>query len=248
MRPIGFSTGALAYSDFRRALGMLRHKSIRTVELSALREAELAPLVDAIDSLDLSQFTYVSVHAPSKYARGVETKIVSLLKIVASRNWPIIVHPETLYDFSVWESFRGLVLIENMDKRNQTGRTARELELIFCKLPEAGLCFDLGHCRQVDPTMNEAFLILRDFGDRLKQLHVSEVNTRSTHDPLSSASIGAFEKVAQLIPMNVPVILESPVSEKEIDTEIAHAREALPVAAANGNRKREARALHSAAS
>lgn len=247
MRPIGFSTGALAYSDFRRGLGMLRHKSVHAVELSALREGELAPLVEAIDSLDLAQFTYVSVHAPSKYGKEVETHIVNLLKTVANRNWPIILHPETLYDFALWQSFRGLLLIENMDKRNQTGRTARDLELVFAKLPHASLCFDLGHCRQVDPTMNEAYLILREFGDRLKQLHVSEVNSRSTHDPLSGASIGAFEKVAHLIPANVPVILESPVSEADIETEIARAREALPVTASNGSRRREGRALHGAA-
>jgi len=247
MRPIGFSTGALAYSDFRRGLAMLRHKSIHAVELSALREAELAPLIEAIDSLDLSQFAYISVHAPSKYGKEVESRIVNLLRTVSARKWPIILHPETVHDFSVWQSFRGLLLIENMDKRNQTGRTARELELIFAKLPQAGLCFDLGHCRQVDPTMNEAFLILREFGGKLGQLHVSEVNTRSTHDPLSGSSIGAFEKIAHLIPTNVPVILESPVSEADIQVEIDHARKALPVPTSNGNRKREGRTLHTAA-
>ncbi len=243
MRTIGFSTGALAYSDFRRALAMLRHKAIRAVELSALREAELAPLVNSINSLDLSQFTYVSLHAPSKYAKGAETSIVEHLKLVAPRNWPIILHPETIHNFSEWESFRGTLLIENMDKRNQTARTAQELSLIFAKLPQAGLCFDLGHCRQIDPTMNEAFLILREFGNRLKQLHVSEVNTRSTHDPLSSASVGAFEKIAHLIPVNVPIILESPVMEAAIEAEIERARQALPVPASYGHRRREARSL-----
>jgi sugar phosphate isomerase/epimerase len=128
-----------------------------------------------------------------------------------------------------------------MDKRNQTGRTAQELSLIFAKLPNAGLCFDLGHCRQVDPTMNEAFLILNEFSNRLVQLHVSEVNTRSKHDPLTSASIGAFEKIAHLIPASIPVILESPVEQSEIETEIDHTRQALPTTAHNGNRKHELR-------
>ncbi|MGI0084760.1 MAG: hypothetical protein ACREBQ_06730, partial [Nitrososphaerales archaeon] len=66
MRPIGFSTGALAYGDFRRALDILQGKRIAAIELSALRETELAPLIGALDSLDLSAFTYISVHAPSK--------------------------------------------------------------------------------------------------------------------------------------------------------------------------------------
>ena len=95
--------------------------------------------------------------------------------------------------------------------------------------------------------MNEAFLILREFKPRLRQLHVSEVNSRSTHDPLSEASIRAFEEVSQLIPEEVPVILESPVGETEVEAEIEHARLALPVgASSNGHRRRESRHLQAA--
>ena len=40
------------------------------------------------------------------------------------------------------EPFRRLLLIGHMDNRNQTRRTARELELVFAKLSEADLCLD----------------------------------------------------------------------------------------------------------
>jgi hypothetical protein len=247
MRPIGFSTGALAYADFRRGLTILDGKHTKIVELSALRENELAPLIGALSSLDLSQFTYISVHAPSRYEPSHEGEIIDLLKNVANRSWPIVLHPDAVNDFSAWDEFQDLLLIENMDKRNQTGRTAQELTGIFAKLPKAGLCFDLGHCRQVDPTMNEAYLILREFGARLKQLHLSEVNGRSTHDPLSCVSIGAFEKISYLIPEHVPVILESPVAEAEVEAEIEQARLALPLdVPSNGARRRDARRVQSA--
>jgi hypothetical protein len=247
MRPVGFSTGALAYGDFRRGLAILHSKRAKAVELSALRENELAPLIGALDSLDLSQFTYISVHAPSRFEPSHEGAIVDLLKNAANRGWPIILHPDAVHDFSAWSVFRDLLLIENMDKRNRTGRTAQELSAIFSKLPQAGLCFDLGHCRQVDPTMNEAHLILRDFGTRLRQLHVSEVNSRSTHDPLSAASIGAFQKISHLIPENVPVILESPVEEMEIEAEFDRERLALPLnKSVAGTRKRVLRVAQNA--
>jgi len=229
MRPIGFSTGALAYGDFRRGLDILHDKLTSTIELSALRENELSPLVAALDTLDLAAYTYISVHAPSRYDPDHETDIVQLLGKVAQRGWRIVLHPDAIHDVAIWGSFGPLLLVENMDKRNGCARTARELSSIFAKLPEAGLCFDIGHCRQVDPTMNESYLILRAFGDRLKQLHVSEVNSRSTHDPLSSASIDAFRKVACLIPENIPVILESTVQEIGVKREIDLARQALPV-------------------
>jgi hypothetical protein len=229
MRPMGFSTGALAYSDFRLGLGILQRKGAKLVELSALRDAELAPLVTALDSLELSEMDYVSVHAPSKYDPARESEIISLLEPVAERGWPIILHPDAICDFSSWKTFGELLLIENMDKRNRTGRSTGELQEIFRNLPSAGLCFDIGHCRQVDPTMNEAYLILREFPHKLRQLHVSEVNSRSSHDPLSSASIAAFEMVAFLVPEDIPIILESPVQEAEVRQEIERARLALPI-------------------
>ena len=229
MRPIGFSTGALAYGDFRRGLEILRGVPTSAVELSALRESELAPLVDSLGSLDLGPFTYVSFHAPSKFPKEHEKEVIHLLRKVAAQGFRIVLHPDAIYDASAWKSFGSLLLIENMDKRNAIGRTERELSEVFTMLPEAGLCFDIGHCRQVDPTMNESYLILKTFGDKLRQLHLSEVNSRSTHDALSQASICAFEKVAYLIPEHIPVILESPVDGSRVEWEIEQARLALPV-------------------
>jgi len=59
-----------------------------------------------------------------------------------------------------------------------TGRNTRELQEISVILPVAGSVLRHWTCRQVDPTMNEAYLILREFPHKLRQLHVSEVNSR----------------------------------------------------------------------
>ncbi len=229
MRPIGFSTGALAYADFRRGLDMTRQASCEAVELSALRQSELDPLLSALNNLDLSQFNYVSIHAPSQLAHEIEASVVARLRPELSRGWPIVVHPDAVSDFSLWREFGKLMCIENMDKRKPIGRTARELSQIFKKLPDASLCFDIGHARQCDSTMTEAYLILREFGSKLCQVHVSEVNTRSKHDRLSYASILAFQQIAHLIPEHIPLILETPVSCNDMEAEMEQVREALPV-------------------
>jgi len=54
------------------------------------------------------------------------------------------------------------------------------------------------------------------------------VNTRSKHDPLSVASVLAFRDVADLIPPEIPVILETPVHEELVLEEIGRAADALP--------------------
>lgn len=50
MRMIGFSTGALALGDYRHALEMLVDKDVNALELSALRQDELQPLVEDLDN------------------------------------------------------------------------------------------------------------------------------------------------------------------------------------------------------
>ena len=229
MRPIGFSTGALAYADFRRGLAMMRHKKVDSVELSALRQNELIPLLDSLNGLDLSAFNYVSIHAPSQFEPEWEALLWERLEKEIHRGWPIILHPDAVYDFSLWRHFGASVCVENMDKRKPVGRTAKELASIFEQLPDATFCFDIGHARQCDPTMTEAYIILREFGSRLRQVHVSEVNTRSKHDPLSYASIQAFGEVAHLIPSEIPLILETPVPEEYMEAEMSKVQNALPL-------------------
>lgn len=228
MRMIGFSSGSLAYADFRRALEILKGRPVRAVELSALRECELQPMLDALDELDLSQFNYISFHAPSAFSDGDERGVVDLLSTLIRRRWPIILHPDVCRDFTLWRRFGPQLCVENMDRRKFVGRTVSELEEVFARLPEASFCFDFGHARQVDSTMSEAHSMLKRFDRRLKQVHVSEVNTSSKHDTLSYASVLAFREVAPLLREEVPVILETPVSEDGLVSEMRRAMEALP--------------------
>jgi hypothetical protein len=230
MRPIGFSTGALAYADFRRGLAMTQSMRICTaIELSALRQPELQPLLASLDTLELSHFNYVSIHAPSQFTPEWETQAAGMLRTQLHRQWPVVVHPDVLTDFALWREVGSLLCVENMDKRKPIGGTAEELAQIFDQLPDASLCFDIGHARQVDPTMTEAYLNLRDVGPKLRQVHVSEVNTSSKHDRLSYMTILAFQQVAHLIPEHIPLILETPVTAEYMESEIARVREALPI-------------------
>jgi hypothetical protein len=77
--------------------------------------------------------------------------------------------------------------------------------------------------------MTEARLILEKFGDRLSEVHISDVNTSSRHDALSLYAMSAFRSVANLIPESVPIVLETLIDEgqSDIPTEIDRARRAL---------------------
>jgi hypothetical protein len=227
MRPIGFSTGALAFGDAARALTMLDGAHTTAVELSALRLPELAPLLALLPTLDLSGFEYISLHAPSSYDAAEEKAIVEALAAIVPFGWPIVVHPDTIHDFGAWRGLGALVAIENMDRRKPVGRTARELDGIFKQLPEARFCFDIGHARQIDATMNEAHFLVQELGPRLAQLHVSDVDALSRHDPLSADAVAAFRKVAPWVPEHVPLILETPSKPADFALQARLAADAL---------------------
>lgn len=218
----GFSTGSLALGDFRKALSMLQSVRANAIELSSLREAEFTILLDEIDELDLSQFSYISFHAPSKLEHFTEEGLVERLMKLVDKKWSVVIHPDIIQDFHVWRKLGKYLCIENMDKRKRVGRTAADLERVFDHLPEASFCFDIAHARQVDPTMAEAFLMIKKFRHRLRQLHVSDVNSQSRHEPLNLESVIAYRKIAEYIPANIPVILESPVSFNCIDRELSN--------------------------
>ena len=141
---------------------------------SFLRDHELPLLVDAIPSLDLDGFEYVSFHAPSKLQTLDEHAVFELLLGLPDW-WPVIVHPELLQTPSLWQQLGERLCLENMDNRKTTGRTIAELRVLFEAFPEATFCLDLGHARQIDPTMVSAMLMLQEFGDRLVELHISVV-------------------------------------------------------------------------
>ena len=227
MRPIGFSTGALALGDFRKALSMLAGAETKAIELSALRDTELGPLMQALSGLDLREFAYVSIHVPSKFKSFTEAEVAAALHPCIDLKIPLVIHPDAIRDPSRWELFGSLLCIENMDKRKQTGRTIAELDYFFSSLPRATFCLDIAHARQIDSTMTETRQMLRRFGERLRQVHISEIDAEGHHERLSLATILASQSVAALIEQDTPIIIESMIPAKDIKREIDAVRRAL---------------------
>jgi len=207
MAYMGFSTGALRLGNFGDALQIMLGTSMKAVELSALRLPELPILIGSLPELNLEQFAYVSVHAPSRFSVDEEDGVIELLRQIP-RRFPIILHPDTVHSPDKWTGFGDQIALENMDRRKHDGRSADELSRWFDLLPDARLCFDLAHAHQCDRTMTEAFRILVKFGERVCQLHISELDSSGHHFPLSYGSMKAFSEVASLIPGDAPGIIE----------------------------------------
>jgi hypothetical protein len=206
---------------------MLEPWALDAVELSALRDFELPSLVEFVNRADLNRFSHISVHAPSSYARDQEPWVVENLVSFVDRKWPIIVHPDVIYDFGLWRKMGHWLYIENMDKRKSTGRTVEELHRIFERLPDARMCFDIAHARQFDTSMNEAYRIVKSLSAKFGQIHISEVGTSSRHDIISPMAVRAYREVASAIPGEIPAILETPVRPDQIADQLRNAAMSL---------------------
>ena len=181
------------------------------VELAALSEPELPGLARYLSARLSLPFLYVSVHAPSKKRRVPEIDLVATLEALPPFVDAIVVHPDALGEPSLYRSLGRRLVIENMDERKSDGRTAVELEPFFDALPEAGLCFDVAHAKSVDPSMASGEAILDAFGDRLRHVHLSSLDSSCHHVPLTEGDESLFAPLLDRC-RDVPWILEAPPS------------------------------------
>ncbi len=193
-KKIGFSTGALEKGNYREALRWLRKHHA---------------LVEDIESLPIDNFSYVSFHAPSAFSESAEKHVVELLDRVFKRGWNIIVHPDVIRKPELWRHFGSKLLLENMDRRKTVARTADELITWFDDLPEARLCLDLAHARQLDTTLSVLTEIVYKFHSKIGEIHISELDSNCAHQLMSFTSVIDYRQVAGHFRPTMPIIIES---------------------------------------
>ena len=228
MRRIGFSTGALAKGNVEQALDIESQVSLSVIEVSALREHELPTVIAELSKIERT-FTYMSLHVPSRLHALTEAEVVAQLSSLEQPD-AFVVHPNVIHDRDVWHLLGARLCIENMDQRKRVGRTADELFGFFNEFAEAGFCLDLGHAHQIDPTMGVAIELLDAYGERLRHVHVSEVDPYGRHVPIGYTAKFAFANIADLIPAEVPIIIESIINADAVSREAALVEEIFNVA------------------
>ncbi len=209
---LGCSTGFLRdlEGEWPELVRRARQTSTEAIELAALSETELPGLLAYLGGRPSLPFRFLSVHAPSKHRELSEADLVARLLPLVGRVDAIVVHPDTLEDLGAWVPLGRTLTIENMDPRKRTGRTADELAPYLATLPQAQLCFDVAHAQAVDPTLAVGHEILDRYGSRLRHLHVSALDDRGRHRPMTSADEAALAPLMDRC-RDVPWILEAPL-------------------------------------
>jgi Xylose isomerase-like TIM barrel len=212
--PMCVSTGV--FEDRRGSWGDLIAAASRVstdaVELSALSEPELPALIAYLNQRARLRFRYVSVHAPVKDRKLDDAGSVGLLRKLPVWVRSIVVHPDALLEVDAYCELGGRLVLENMDDRKRTGRSADELEAVLDALPHAGFCLDVAHAHSIDPTMGIAQELLDRFGARLRQVHLSSLRG-GQHVPLTEPDEELFAEVLNRC-RDIPWICEAPPPER----------------------------------
>lgn len=210
--PLGASTGMWerARGDWRLLTELAVQTSSFAAELAALDEAELGGLVEYLESEPDLPHRYLSVHGPSKGRAMPEPELVATLAALPGWVDAIVLHPDALEDPAAYRPLGDRLVLENMDARKATGRTAAELAPLFAALPEAGFCLDVAHAWSVDNSMAAGEALLDAFGGRLRHVHVSSLDVEGCHFPLRDEDEERFCPLLSRC-IDVPWILEAPL-------------------------------------
>lgn len=212
--PLGTSTGV--FDDLRGSweelVAAACEVSTYAVELSALSERELPGLISYLAAKPRLPFSYVSVHAPVKGRSLDDARSARGLAQVPAWVRSIVTHPDALVEFAPYRELGPRLVLENMDARKHTGRTADELVVAFDELPEAGFCLDIAHAASIDPTMKVAEELLNKFRARLRQVHLSSLQD-GHHVPLTRDDEERFAGVLERC-RDVPWMLEARAPER----------------------------------
>jgi hypothetical protein len=210
--PLGVSTGYMAglRGNWDAQISAARKVSSFAIELSVLSETELPSLWQYLSRGREWPFRYISVHGPSKDRELDEKSLVAQLVKLAKWADGIVMHPDTIQSSKEYLPLGRKLILENLDSRKSTGRTADELAPFFKKLPEARFCFDIAHAWSIDDgEMIVAGELLDRLGERLQHVHLSSLSLDLHHVPLTAEHQELFRPfLARCV--DVPWILEAP--------------------------------------
>ncbi|MEI6378978.1 MAG: hypothetical protein WCO55_04935 [Candidatus Falkowbacteria bacterium] len=214
MKRIGLSTGM--YYKFFSSLEPGVIKRCHDISTSALEICCVGGICDKgfwLDDLPaelLSDIDFLSIHAPSSHISYGDNRFSYDILDALQRAWDkltldhIVFHPDTIKDWNIFRSYDFNIAIENMDNRKAFGTKPGQLQEVFDKI-DCGFVLDLNHCYSNDQSMLLADSFLKEFSDRLVEIHISGYT--SYHEMLHQTKQEAIERYLGML--DAPIIIES---------------------------------------
>lgn len=218
---LGFSTGSLhKHFSAKEALRFFQNLGHDTVEIGLVKMARVTDgWADEIEIEDLKGFQYISLHAPViDYGDNDETKLVfeKIERINKLRKLDaVVIHPNTVKDFSVFHGLQFPIALENMDNRKDSYVTPEEFEKLLKDNPNWKFVLDVNHVYTHDKSMGLAKEFYSTFGNRIEEIHLS--GYEGYHEPLFRTK--QLEILSAIQNFDTPIIIEAVMEPEEIEKE-----------------------------
>lgn len=224
MNKIGFSHGVLyrvmdVYT--KEAFDIYAKAGSEIIEICFAKIGEIDKLKSIIPWVE--KYPYKSIHLPTdiKYRNDIETKkvldeIANFYKAIGANL--ILVHPDLVEDWDMFDEYPFVRAVENMDNRKQKYKNLPDLKELFKRKKDWKMVLDLNHCYPNDVSMKLAQDFIDEFQDRIAEIHLS--GYVEYHEPLfKTKQIEIMEFCKKL---DASIIIESTFDsvdevKKEID-------------------------------
>ncbi|MFA4818207.1 MAG: hypothetical protein WC608_05845 [Parcubacteria group bacterium] len=211
MKKIGFSHGVLyklidIYSA--AALDIYKTYSKDVLEFCLIKKQEIHKTKEIIPfAKDIAR---KSIHMPADVVYRNDTETIKLLDEIASyyKNLNaelILVHPDLVEDWTVFDAYPLNWAIENMDNLKSAYKSVEEIEDFFTKRNNWKFVLDLNHCYTNDKTMKLADDFIARLGSRLVEVHLS--GYAGYHEPLFQTKQDIILEYCKKL--EVPIVIES---------------------------------------
>jgi len=181
-----------------------------------------------IQKSDLDGFEYVSLHAPMYMGKEQDAEYRRALLAIVEKQKEInfqcvVLHPDMFETLDMLKEFDLPYAIENMDNRKSRYKNVEDLKQLFAEF-DTKFVLDLNHVYVNDQSMNLTTEFIREFGDRLTEIHLS--GFEALHEPLF---ITKQTEILDALPdKSLPIILESGGNPPEyLEKEYGYVKEYL---------------------
>lgn len=180
------------------------------IELHCINEEMIEYLLNRED-LDLSPFSFISLHTPhfpyhnNKLTHMLLSKLVALEEKFNIKNF--VFHTDKYVNWDILKNYQELpISIENMDNRKNKGKRFDEIRNVLDRY-DFKLTLDLQHVFTNDPSMQLALRLQEEFHGRIAEYHISGFDTNLLHYPLFKTQQDII--IQSLKYTNLPIIVES---------------------------------------
>jgi len=211
MRNIGFCHSVLfkIYNVYtEKNIKLFLNCGCNAIEINCHHVKEIELINDILPFI--KDFNYISLHAPCDVRYDDNGETHTLLKkletfYALANAQLIVVHPDLVDDWRVFNNSPMNWAIENMDNRKEHYKNVSDLKNFFLTNPSWNLVLDVGHCNDNDKTMILAGDLIAEFKDRIKEIHLSGYEV--FHDPLYRTK--QTDIIDYCHNLDVPIIIES---------------------------------------